>query len=503
MMSLLATISSTQPSQQTDLTLQTMNPTAHDTTYAVAKFLLEISNRILGLIGLAGNETAETWIYAIVVLSIALVAGYITKWIILGLLHRFGPKLTSDLYSYLTDERFFTKLCRMIPALVFLILIQFTLLTTHTKIAGILTKLTLLYVMYVTGIAITALVSATWKHVDAKRNTRHLPLNGLIQLIKGIIWIIILIISVAILINKSPGSLLAGLGVFASVLMLIFKDSILGLVAGVQLSGNDSLHVGDWIKINGTDANGTVIEVSLTAVKVLNWDKTTTSVPPYSLVSGSFTNYRSMQMSNTRRIQRSYVIDYDSILPATPEMLQSLRRIPFMDEFITKKLAQKAEGKVEDVNNSEGLVDGTIDTNLGLFRAYVKMWLDASPYVSHDDTCFVSTLQQTENGIPLQVYCFTSTSSWLPYEAMMDTIFEHISSMMIPFQLIAYQAASGRDTILEGFVTSQDPLKIYGMPQPIYKSNAFKNISGTDDEETSNSSKKPSASEGSDSGINS
>jgi len=484
MLDIPMSISPAQSSSQADIALQTLVPDAHDTTYIVATYLLDISDRILRFVNLSGNKVAETWVYAIVVLAISMIVGYITKWIILGLLKRFGRKMSSDLYSYLTEESFFSKLCRMIPALTFLILIQVTLVKTHTQVADILTKLTLLYVIYVTGVALTALVSAIWKHVDAKRNTKHLPLNGLIQLIKGIIWIIILIIAVAIIVNKSPGSLLAGLGAFAAVLMLIFKDSILGLVAGVQLSENDSLHVGDWIKINGTDANGTVIEVSLTAVKVLNWDKTTTSVPPYSLVSGSFTNYRSMQLSNTRRIQRSYVIDYDSILPATPDMLESLKKVPFMDEYITKKLAQKAAGKVEDVNNSEGLVDGTIDTNLGLFRAYVRMWLDASPYVSHDDTCFVSTLQQTENGIPLQIYCFTSTSSWLPYEAMMDTIFEHISAMMIPFQLIAYQAASGRDTILEGFVSTQDPQKIYGMPQPLYKSNALDYGTGTNNEES-------------------
>ncbi len=489
MLSVLTSATSSHPSTQADIALQTITPDPQTATYTVGAYLLDISDWILGFVGLENNKVAETWVYAIVVLAISMVVGYITKWIVLGAIKRFGEKLNSDLYKYLTGESFFTKLCRMIPALTFLILIQVTLVETHTQVADILTKLTLLYVIYVTGAALTALVSAIWKHVDTRRNTKRLPLNGLIQLIKGIIWIVIAIIAVAIIVNKSPGSLLAGLGAFAAVLMLIFKDSILGLVAGVQLSENDSLHVGDWIKINGTDANGTVIEVSLTAVKVLNWDKTTTSVPPYSLVSGSFTNYRSMQKSNTRRILRYYIIDSDSVVPTTPDMLESLRKVPFMDEYITKKLAQKAAGKIEDVNNSEGLVDGSIETNLGLFRAYIKMWLDASPYVSHDDTCFISTLQQTENGIPLQVYCFTPTSAWLPYEAMMDTIFEHISAMMIPFQLITFQAPSGRDTILEGFVTSQDPEQIYGMPQPIFKNNDTTAVASTTGQENGSSHK--------------
>ena len=295
---------------------------------------------------------------------------------------------------------------------------------------------------------------AIWKHVDRIENKRHLPLKGLAQLAKGIIWIVAVIVTIAILVDKSPAALLAGLGVFASVLMLVFKDTILGLVAGVQLAENDSLHVGDWIAVKGTDANGTVEEVNLTFVKVLNWDKSTTTLPPYSLISGSFTNYRSMQESNTRRICRSYMIDADSVLPCTPAMLDNISKtVPYMADYIAAKLRQKAEGKVADVDNPEGLVDGTIDTNLGLFRAYMKMWLDANPHVSHDSDCFVSTLAQTSVGIPFQVYCFTSTSKWFPYEAIQDGVFEHLASMLRFFQLYTFENPSGRDTIVDGYLS--------------------------------------------------
>ena len=249
--------------------------------------------------------------------------------------------------------------------------------------------------------------------------------------------------------------------------MLIFKDSILGVVAGVQLAENDSLHVGDWIAVAGTNANGTVQEVSLTAVKVLNWDKTTTTVPPYSLITGGFTNYRSMQTSNTRRICRSYMIDADSVLPATPEMLDSIRQVPFMDEYITRKLAQKAAGKTADVDNPEGLVDGTIDTNLGLFRAYFKMWLDANPQISHDDDCFVSTLPQTAGGIPFQVYCFTATSRWFAYEAIQDGVFEQLAAMLRFFRLYTFENPSGRDTVIDGFISpGKDINAVFGIPYP-------------------------------------
>ncbi len=446
--------------------LDTITPDTHDRTYAVASFLLKVVDWVLRPVGLESDKTAVIVVYAAVVFAVALLVGYVTQWAVLGLLRKFGERLSGDLYQSLRSKNFFIKLCRVIPALVFLILIQFTLVTMHSDVAQWLTRFTLVYVVFVIGLAIVALIGGIWQNVDTRRNKRRLPLSGLIQLIQGIVWIIALIIAVAVLADKSPGSLLAGLGAFAAVLMLVFKDSILGVVAGVQLSENDSLHVGDWIKINGTDANGTVTEVTLTSVKVLNWDKTTTCVPPYSLVSGSFTNYRTMQLSNTRRIQRSYTIDADSIKPVTPEMLEAVRKVPFMDAYITKKLAQKAAGKVEDVNNSEGLVDGTIDTNLGLFRAYMKMWLDASPYVSHTSDCFVSTLPQTGNGVPFQIYCFTSTSSWFPYEAIMDTMFEHLAAMLAKFGLTAFQAPTDRGTILEGYINGKDPDTIFGLPEP-------------------------------------
>ena len=334
-------------------------------TYVVATWIMKIVNWILGIFGLEHNETLVTFLYAAVVLAVSLIVGYVAKWFILYAVKKIAKRWSNDTYQYLTSARFFTKVCRMIPALVFLILIQFTL-SSKNHLASILTKLTVIYILTVTAIALSALVIAIWEHIDNRENKRKLPLKGLAQLVKGIIWIVTVIIVIAIIVDKSPASLLAGIGAFGTILLLIFKDSILGLVGGVQLSENDSLHVGDWIKVNGTDANGTVTEVTLTSVKVLNWDKTTTTLPPYSLISGSFTNYRTMQTSHTRRVCRSYLIDADSVLPTTPGMLENIKKVPFMEDYINKKLAQKAAGKVADVDNPEGLADGTIDTNLGL-----------------------------------------------------------------------------------------------------------------------------------------
>ncbi len=438
-------------------------------SYVVAQWIMKIVDWLLGIFGLDHNVTIVTILYSAAVFGVAMIVGYIAKWVILGIVRAISKRWNSVTYNALTSVNFFTKVCRTIPALVFLILVQFTL-SSKNELSEILTRITVIYVILLSTIALSALVSAIWQHFDIRENKRKLPLKGLAQLVKVILWIIAGIIIIGVIVDKSPAALLAGLAGFGAVLLLIFKDSILGLVAGVQLSENDSLHVGDWIAVEGTNANGTVTEVTLTSVKIENWDKTTTTVAPYSLISGSFTNYRTMQVSNTRRVCRSYMIDADSVLPATPEMLDELRKIPMMNDFITKKLEQKAAGQIADVNNPAGLVNGTIDTNLGLFRAYMKMWLDANPHVSHVDDCFVSTLAQTPTGIPFQIYCFANTSAWFAYEAIQDSIFEHLAAMLAAFKLYTFEYASGRDTVIDGYLSPGKSINdVYGIPQPFFR----------------------------------
>lgn len=442
---------------------------AQEGTYEIARLLMKLVNFLLSLVDMQDNKTLFIILYAALVFFIAIGIGYVVKWIVLFLMNHVGKHLHTDVYGYLRDEKFFTKTARIFPALVFLIFIQFTL-NGQLTLASWLTRLCWIYVSFVVADSMTLIVNVTWRHVNTRANKKKLPLNGIAQLLKGAIWILYAIVAVAILVDKSPASLLAGLGAFAAVLMLVFKDSILGVVAGVQLSENDSLHVGDWIKIG--DANGTVTEVSLTAVKVLNWDKTTTTIPPYNLVSNGFTNYRSMQVSNTRRIQRSYMIDADSVVPCDDKLLAEFSNIPFMQEWISKKLEQKKAGKEQNAANPDGLADGSIDTNLGVFRAYLKMWLDANPNIASTgvgNDCFVTTLPQTPYGIPLQVYCFTSTSKWIPYEAIMSAVFEHISVMLYRFHLYTYESPSGRDTIIDGYICpGKNPDVVFGMPYPFF-----------------------------------
>lgn len=455
-----------------------LTPAAENSSYVIADLLMKASYWILSVIGQQHNGVLLTWVYALLVLFLSLGIGYVVKFIVLFIVRRLGKVINSDINNVLQEHRFYSKLVNIVPALVFLILIQFTLYTKVT-LATWLTRFTWVYVVFVVALALTSFSTAIWQHLDQRENHKKLPLKGIIQLIQGIIWILAVIIMVAILCNKSPGSLLAGLGVFASVLMLIFKDSILGVVAGVQLAENDSLHVGDWVAIPDGNANGTVQEVTLTAVKILNWDKTTSTVPPYSLISKGFKNYRSMQESNTRRIQRSYFIDADSVVTVDDTMLAEFAKIPLLSDWLKAKIAQKQQGIDDVTNNPSGLVDGTIETNLGIFRAYVKLYLDNNKYIDKNSDCFVTTLAQTSVGIPFQVYCFTNTSKWFPYEAIQAAIFEHIAVMLYKFHLYTFEDPSGRDTILEGYLSpGMNPEYVNGLPYPFFLSSGTPEIPG-------------------------
>ena len=444
---------------------------ANEGTYAIAHLLMEITHWFLSLFHWEHNATLLTAVYAVLVFLISWGVGYIVKWIVLAVVRAIAKRYQSATYQALTAGHFFSKCVKVIPCIVFLIFIEFTL-NGRATLSSWLTRLTWIYLSFLVVRALSVLADVMWARIDSRENKKKLPLKGLVQLVKGILWIVWTIVTVAIILDKSPGSLLAGLGAFAAVLMLVFKDSILGVVAGVQLSETDSLHEGDWIKVSGTDANGIVTEVSLTAVKVRNWDKTTTTLPPYSLVSGGFTNYNTMLDSNSRRIERAYMIDADSVVPCDEVLLNEFSQIPLLKDWIAKKLEQKKAGMVQDVDNREGLADGSIETNLGVFRAYIRMWLDQNPNIAKSgphDLHFVTLLPQTANGIPLQIYCFTNTSVWASYEAIMSSVFEHIAVMLYRFHLYTYESPSGRDTVIDGYLCpGKDPATIFGIPYPFF-----------------------------------
>lgn len=323
-----------------------------------------------------------------------------------------------------------------------------------------------IYFIVVLVIAVNALLNSIGEQAFTNSKYHDRPIKGFIQITKFVIYIIATIIAVSILTNKSPLYLIGGLGAFAAVLLLITKDSIMGFVGGYLLLENDMVRLGDWIEMTGTNINGTVVDISLTIVKVQNFDNTIVTIPPYSLINNSFTNWRGMDESGGRRIARGFTVKVDNIKPCDKEFFERVKGVSaLLDEYIARKQQQSRDGVTANTNNPEGLVNGTVDTNLGVFRAYAEMYLRHHPLVHKEMLIMVRTLTPTEAGLPVQFYCFTTITEWNSYESIQSEIMEHFASVMPRFGLYPFQTAGSRDTIISGLLEGNFPLeRIDGLP---------------------------------------
>lgn len=438
-------------------------------SYEIASWALNTIDDLFKYIGLPRDVDLEEAVYTLVVIGIAWSIGWIMKMLVLFIIKRIKRFVNVVSISALQGQKIFIKGSDIIPPLVFMVLIPFAF-TSDAKVLDIIMKISVIYFIYTVIRASNAVLDFMWHRYDERDNDKNHPLKGLLQISKGLVWLIGLILIGSIILGKSPVVLLTGLGAFAAILMLVFKDSILGMVSGVQLSQNDMLRVGDWIDVPGTPANGVVIDVTLTVVKVQNWDNTIAMLPPYTLVSTSFQNWRGMSASGVRRIARSYMIDVDSVQFATDAMLDDFKQIPFMKDYIELKQKQATEGIDDNTNNPANIVNGTIDTNLGMLRAYMTMYLRNNKNISQSSTLMVRALDPTTSGLPLQLYCFTNTTDWSSYESIQSEIFEHFASILPRFGLYAFENPSGRDTVNQGFLEGGiKPNQVHGLPyQSIY-----------------------------------
>lgn len=406
--------------------------------YKIAHWIINIIDSLLKKCGLPYNDTIEEFIYIVIVIGIAFGLGWIVSKIAILITNKMKWFKSASKSGTVLAEKTLLKVSRIIPPIVFLSLIPFAF-SSESKIPNIIIRIALIYLIITIILAINGILNFLWKKYDEVSNTHNHPLKGLPQIAKGLIWLIGIIIIISIMVNKSPLALFTGLGAFAAVVMLVFKDSILGLVAGVQLSQNDMLRVGDWIVVPGTPANGIVADVSLTVVKVKNWDNTLAMLPPYTLVSTSFQNWRAMYESGKRQINRSYNISSNSIHAPSFELLEKLKEISLLKDFITLKQSQLNDGIIENTRNSKGAVNGTIDTNLGLFRAYLTIYLNNHPLVAHDTLLIVNELEPTSQGVPIRLYCYTTVTDWVSHESVQSEIFEHLALMAPVFELELYQ----------------------------------------------------------------
>ncbi|OMG58229.1 mechanosensitive ion channel family protein [Brevundimonas sp. ZS04] len=272
-------------------------------------------------------------------------------------------------------------------------------------------------------------------------------IKGYLQVLKIVIYAIATILVIAALIDRSPLLLLSGLGALAAVLMLVFKDTILSLVASVQLNSNDMLRVGDWIEMPQVNADGDVIDIALHTVKVQNWDKTITTIPTWRLISESYRNWRGMQDSGGRRIKRSLLIDQTSARFLTEAERERMRRFLLIDDYLADKSAEMADWNAKLVEAGRDPVNMRRSTNIGAFRAYVQNYLENHPRIRQDMTLLVRQMQPTDTGLPLEIYAFTATVAWAEYEAIQADIFDHLLAILPEFDLRLFQSPSGADFV--------------------------------------------------------
>ena len=295
-------------------------------------------------------------------------------------------------------------------------------------------------------VAICSIFISVVNAIEVLYSLKKGSIKSITQAIKTVILILSAIVMIGLLLNVPLSALLGTLAGASAIMMLIFKDSILGLVAGIQLTVNKMVLPGDWIEMPSADADGNVTEISLISVKVQNWDNTITTIPAYDLVTKAVKNWRGMSASGGRRIKRYLYIDMTSVHFCSPEMLDNLRKIQFLSEYITQKEVELARYNADTVPiDQEVEVNGRHLTNLGIFRIYVQRYLENNPSISRDFTLMVRQLQPTNYGIPIEIYCFTSTTQWLTYEKIQCDIFDHIIASMDYFDLRLFQTPSWND----------------------------------------------------------
>lgn len=380
------------------------------------------------------TDAESTLMKIAITITVAILIYIISRKWLSKLLKKVVGKTKSTWDDILYDQGFFRKLASLIPP--FTAYIVLTFITWEYKY--VLRRLVDIWLIVVTLFIIISLLNAINKIYESYPVSKNRPITFFIQLIKVFLYTVVVITVVSVLVNKSPEHLIVGLSAFAAVLLLIFKDSILGFVAGIQLTSNNMIRIGDWIQMDKNNANGVVLEVNLYTVKVQNWDMTISMVPTYQLVSESFTNWRGMQESPGRRIMRSINIDIDSVHFLSHDEVVKFASSAFLKDYIDQMVA-----KLGDINKDKiTILDERKLTNIGIFRYYMDAWIEANPDINTNMTHMVRQLQPGPTGMPIQIYCFSAIQEWVTYEKVQADIFDHIMAVLPEFGLKVFEYKS-------------------------------------------------------------
>lgn len=364
-------------------------------------------------------DTFDEMIIATLLITVAVGVDYLCQFIFVGSVKKLSEKSHYFWDSLLLKRKVVHNLVHAIPGIIVYALLPMAFIRGK-ELLLISQKACTVYIIFVLLLAINGFILVVMDIYNHRQVNKSRSIKGFVQVVQVLAFFIGGIMIIAVLVGKSPTTLFAGLGASAAILMLVFKDTILGFVAGIQLSANDMLRPGDWITVPGTNANGVVQEITLNTVKIQNFDNTIATIPPYTLVNGAFQNWRGMVESGGRRVMKSIFLDLTTIKFCTPEMLDSFRKeIPLLADYQPEK--------------------GVTPTNSQMFRIYVERYLNSLPVVNTDLDLIISQLQSTEYGVPIQIYFFSRNKVWKEYERIQSDIFDHFFAMVPQFELKVYQ----------------------------------------------------------------
>ncbi len=382
-----------------------------------------------------------SWIAVIIgILILALLSNFIAKRILLAIVHVAIKRSRTNWDDVLAERKVFTRLSHIAPALV--------IYAASDTLPGIETFVRQVSMAYMILVGLGVWNGFLSSVVDIYQNydvSRERPIKGYIQVLKIVSFILVGVIVISTLFGQSPWLLLSGMGAMSAVLLLIFKDSILGLVAGIQLSGNDMVRRGDWIEMPKFGADGDVIDVSLNTIKVQNWDKTIVTIPAYALIADSFKNWRGMDESGGRRIKRAITIDVSSVRFCNDEMLARFEKFELLRDYIEGRKRETVEYNRQHGVDTSNPVNGRNMTNIGTFRAYLAAYLKNHPRIHDNMTFIIRHLPLTEKGLPIEIYVFSNDQAWASYEGIQADIFDHILAVVPMFDLRVFQNPTGYD----------------------------------------------------------
>ena len=375
------------------------------------------------------------------ILLLASLSGYgITVKIILKLITKMFSKTNTKLDDILINRRVFNHLAYMVPAL-----ILYNFANTAPEFTKLIQKISLCLMASSGVLSINSFLNALTDIYQQTKYSERLNIKSYVQISKLIINVLGVIVIIALLLEKDPTLLISGLGAMTAVLMLIFKDTILSLVASLQISSNDLFKIGDWIEAPQFGADGDVIDIALHTVKIQNWDKTISIIPTHKLIDSTFKNWRGMSESGGRRIKRSLFLDMNTITTCTSEDLEKYENIELIKEYVQKKQTEVKEHNKKNNVNTSNIINGRQLTNIGTFRAYIEAYLRNNSKIHKNMTFLVRQLAPTDKGLPIQIYVFSNDTNWVNYEGIQSDIFDHLLAMAPQFGLKIFQNPTGQD----------------------------------------------------------